>query len=352
MFDTSPGLARESSVGLSKSKSKPARRRILLLSNGHGVSNEFLSFLQDSVACEVLECAMLTSDDAATPRFIEPFGGESRECLFELVREHHITDVAVEWPAHATAELRDELCHSLLTMKMQGVKVHEVSHFCERVIGRVPLHHESARGLIAASHYHFDRRWQRVKRASDVVGASSLLVLTAPLLLAAALAVRYTSHGPVFYRQERVGLEGRVFSIVKFRSMRADAEALGGARFASRDDDRITPVGKFMRRTRIDELPQLFNVLVGHMSLVGPRPERPVFVDEYKKSVPLYDLRHRVKPGITGWAQVKDPYATTETGTRNKLSRDLYYIKNGSLWMDLKIMVQTAWVMVSCRGSH
>jgi lipopolysaccharide/colanic/teichoic acid biosynthesis glycosyltransferase len=167
-----------------------------------------------------------------------------------------------------------------------------------------------------------------------------------------AVAILATSRGPVFYRQERVGLAGRTFSIIKFRSMRVDAEQDGIARFASRNDDRVTRVGRFLRKTRIDELPQLLNVLAGDMSIVGPRPERPVFVERFKQALSLYDMRHRVKPGITGWAQVKDAYATSEAETLRKLSRDLYYIKRGSLFMDLEIIARTVVVIMLCRGSR
>jgi lipopolysaccharide/colanic/teichoic acid biosynthesis glycosyltransferase len=134
--------------------------------------------------------------------------------------------------------------------------------------------------------------------------------------------------------------------------MRVDAEQDGIARFASRNDDRITPVGRVLRKTRLDELPQLLNVLVGDMSIVGPRPERPAFVEHFRETVPHYDVRHRVKPGLTGWAQVKDAYASSEVETRSKLSRDLYYIKKGSMWLDLRIMAQTVWVMIACQGSR
>jgi len=275
-----------------------------------------------------------------------------RDVVFDLVHRHGITDVTVDWPSQVSQALHEELCDCLLTLKLRGIRVHELSHFCEQVIGRLPLHDHSARGLVAESHYHFDRRWQAVKRAGDVLAAAGLLALTAPLFLGATAAIRATSPGPIFYRQERVGLGGRTFRITKFRSMRADAEKDGMARFATHDDDRVTPVGRFLRRTRIDELPQLWNVLKGDMSLVGPRPERPVFVEGFRQTVPLYDLRHRVKPGITGWAQIKDAYAASEAETRSKLSRDLYYIKRGSLWLDAKIMAETAWVMLACRGSR
>lgn len=336
-----------------EARPRRSRRCVLFLSSGRNVVSDITAFLTASLSCQVIPCAVMAGDDPASA----PVGGEDRpgqvrESVFALVRQHGITDVAVEWPSNAAVELRDEICNCLLGLKVQGIRVHELSHFCERVAGRLPLLHESAHGLISGSEYHFSRRWRYAKRSVDVVGAVFLLLLTWPLFLGAAAAIIATSRGPVLYRQDRVGLNGHIFRIAKFRSMRVDAEKDGSARFATRNDNRITPVGRFLRSTRIDELPQLFNVLVGDMSLVGPRPERPVFVDGFKQSIPLYDLRHQVRPGITGWAQVKDAYAASEAETRSKLSRDLYYIKKGSMWLDLKIMVLTVWVMVSCQGSR
>jgi exopolysaccharide biosynthesis polyprenyl glycosylphosphotransferase len=336
-----------------EARPKTPRRRVLFLSGGRNIVEDITAFLTASLSCQVIPCIVTAGDGSASaPPGGEHQPGQVREAAFALVRQHGITDVAVEWPSSAAVELRDEICDCLLSLKVQGVRVHELSHFCERIAGRLPLLHEAVQGLISGSEYHFSRRWKRTKRLVDVLGAGCLLLLTWPLFFLAAAAIAATSPGPVFYRQDRVGLNGRIFRIAKFRSMRVDAEKDGFARFAARNDDRITPVGRFLRRTRVDELPQLFNVLVGDMSLVGPRPERPIFVDGFKQSVPLYDLRHQVKPGITGWAQVKDAYAASETETRGKLSCDLYYIKKGSMWLDLRIMTQTVWVILTCQGSQ
>jgi exopolysaccharide biosynthesis polyprenyl glycosylphosphotransferase len=275
-----------------------------------------------------------------------------REAVFDLVQRHGITDVLVDWPKHLPQALHDEICDCLLTLKGWGVRVHELSAFFERVLGRLVLHEQAVDGLILGSHYHFDRRWRARKRFVDLTLAAGLLTLTAPVLAVVAAAIRATSKGPVFYKQERVGCGGRVFRIIKFRSMRVDAEQDGNAQFAARRDGRVTPIGRLLRRTRIDELPQLFNVLAGEMSIVGPRPERPVFVEKFKQTLPLYDIRHHVKPGITGWAQVKDAYAASEAETYKKLSRDLYYIKRGSLRMDLEIMARTIFVILLCKGSR
>jgi lipopolysaccharide/colanic/teichoic acid biosynthesis glycosyltransferase len=165
-----------------------------------------------------------------------------------------------------------------------------------------------------------------------------------------ALAIAYESRGPIIYRQERVGRGGKPFTLLKFRSMRADAESDGRARWAQVNDDRITRVGRFIRRTRIDELPQLINVMRGEMSFVGPRPERPAFVEKLKAQIPFYDLRHSVKPGLTGWAQVRYPYGASESDSANKLQFDLYYVKNNSPILDMLIVLETARVVVFGEG--
>jgi Undecaprenyl-phosphate glucose phosphotransferase len=182
--------------------------------------------------------------------------------------------------------------------------------------------------------------WNMVaKRAFDVLFALVAILVSAPVMLAVALAVKLTSRGPLLYHQERMGLDGRTFHILKFRTMRVDAESQG-AMMASKEDPRRTPIGTFLRKYSLDELPQFFNVLVGDMSLVGPRPERPVFIEEFKKQIPRYHLRHKVKAGITGWAQING--LRGQTSIQKRIEYDLYYIENWSLLMDLKILVRTA----------
>jgi len=182
--------------------------------------------------------------------------------------------------------------------------------------------------------------WNRVlKRTLDLIGALAALLVFGPLMLLLALLVRLSSPGPILYRQERMGLDGRVFFALKFRSMRVDAEASSGAVWAKAGDDRTTPLGRWLRRLSLDELPQFFNVLRGEMSLVGPRPERPVFIDRFKTQIPDYMLRHKVKAGITGWAQINGWRGNTSLEKR--IECDLYYIENWSLWLDLKILALT-----------
>lgn len=189
------------------------------------------------------------------------------------------------------------------------------------------------------------------KRAFDIAAALSLLIFLAPLLILTAIAIRLDSKGPVLYRQRRIGYRGEAFEIFKFRSMRTDAEK-DGARWAAADDDRITRVGRFIRRTRIDEVPQAINILRGDMSFVGPRPERPEFVSILEEEIPHYHERHLVKPGITGWAQVKHEYTASVEGARTKLTYDLFYIKHFSLLLDLLIVLMTVRVALLGIGSR
>jgi exopolysaccharide biosynthesis polyprenyl glycosylphosphotransferase len=191
-------------------------------------------------------------------------------------------------------------------------------------------------------------------RALDFLASAALLLVTSPVVLLTALAI-WLEDGrkgaPIFYRQNRVGFEGKVFLLTKFRSMRADAEA-GGAQWAVRDDPRVTRVGAFIRKTRIDELPQLLNVLRGHMGFVGPRPERPEFVAQLDAAIPYYSYRHSVKPGLTGWAQISYPYGSSIEDAKQKLQYDLYYVKNHNLLFDLTILVQTVEVVLMGKGAR
>jgi exopolysaccharide biosynthesis polyprenyl glycosylphosphotransferase len=185
----------------------------------------------------------------------------------------------------------------------------------------------------------------------DIVAAFALGIFTLPIMLVVALAVKLTSHGSVLYHQERIGQYGRVFTVHKFRSMLDNAEAATGPVWASEKDPRVTPVGRVLRRTRLDELPQLWNVLIGDMSLVGPRPERPAFVEQLTKEIPFYGQRHTVRPGLTGWAQVRYTYGATVEDALEKLQYDLFYIKNESVALDLFVLVATIKTVLLSRGA-
>lgn len=198
----------------------------------------------------------------------------------------------------------------------------------------------------------FRQGWLRttVKRMFDVVCALAVLIAMLPVVVLVAVAIVAESGFPIIYRQERVGLRGKTFNVLKFRSMRQDAEKDGKARWAAAGDDRVTRIGRFIRRTRIDELPQVLNVLRGEMSFVGPRPERPVFVDMLTEKIPFYAVRHSVKPGLTGWAQVRYSYGASVEQATKKLEYDLYYVKNHTLFLDLMILIETVRVVLLGEG--
>jgi exopolysaccharide biosynthesis polyprenyl glycosylphosphotransferase len=199
--------------------------------------------------------------------------------------------------------------------------------------------------LVFSDGFYFGAIDRFLKRAFDLVVSSVMLVLTSPLVLFGILAIRLNDPGPIFYRQERVTLDGKIFQILKLRTMRIDAEA-SGAVWARERDNRVTRAGMFLRRARIDELPQLINILKGEMSFVGPRPERPMFVEQLATQIPLYRERHMVKAGLTGWAQVNYPYGASVDDARSKLSYDLYYVKNFSILFDFVILLQTLRVVL------
>jgi sugar transferase (PEP-CTERM system associated) len=240
----------------------------------------------------------------------------------------------------------------LLDCKLKGIRVLELSSFFERENGHLQLDSLNASWMILGDGFHQGMLRDTIKRMFDVVASLILLSVTLPFMILAALAIKFESTGPVFYRQERVGQHGRPFTIFKFRSMRADAEQDGKPRWAQANDDRTTRVGRFIRKTRIDELPQIFNVFMGDMSFVGPRPERPYFVAELNQQIPYYGVRHTIKPGITGWAQVRHEYGASVEDAIEKLQYDLYYVKNHSLFLDLMILFQTVQVVLWGKGAR
>jgi sugar transferase (PEP-CTERM system associated) len=240
----------------------------------------------------------------------------------------------------------------LLDCKLYGVKVVDIATYFEKTLAQIKISHVNAGWLIFGDGFNQGVMRTAVKRVFDIAFSSLILLLTLPLMLVTALAVKLESRGPVFYRQERVGLNGRPFQVIKFRSMRTDAEKDGKPRWASKNDDRVTRVGRFIRRVRIDELPQLINVLKGEMSLVGPRPERQYFVDELVAKIPYFAVRHSVKPGVTGWAQVRYEYGSTVEDSIEKLQYDLYYVKNHTLFLDLLIMLETVAVVLTGKGAR
>ncbi|KEY98547.1 sugar transferase [Sphingomonas sp. BHC-A] len=241
----------------------------------------------------------------------------------------------------------------LLRIKTTGVHVNEISTFLERETGRVDLDSVNPSWLIFSDGFSAGRRLSSIaKRLFDIVASSILLLLTGPVILLAAILVKLDSKGPAFYRQQRVGLYGEEFWIVKLRTMRQDAELTGQAVWAEKDDPRITRLGYWLRKLRIDELPQTWTVLKGEMSFVGPRPERRQFVEDLEQHLRYYAERHMVKPGITGWAQINYPYGASIEDARNKLEYDLYYAKNYTPFLDLLILIQTLRVILWPEGAR
>ena len=237
----------------------------------------------------------------------------------------------------------------LLECKLRGIEILDLPSFFEQQTGILPLESTNASWIIFSEGFSQGSARDVVKRLFDLLVSGLFLLALLPLMLLTALLIKLESHGPIFYTQERVGQFGHPFTIYKFRSMRTDAEK-DGAVWARKNDNRTTRIGRFIRRTRIDELPQILNVFMGHMSFVGPRPERPMFVSELAEQIPYYHARHSVKPGITGWAQVRFPYGASVEDAMHKLQYDLYYVKNHSLFLDLMILLQTAQVVVLGKG--
>ena len=266
------------------------------------------------------------------------------------LREHDVLQVARRLQCDqiviAPDERRGMKLEPLLSCKASGFPVTEYLTFLEHEIRRIDVKRIEVGWLLSSAGFTFGVLDRALKRFLDLAVSAMFLVLSTPLLVGAALAIKLGDRGPVFYSQERVTRGGRPFRIYKLRTMRTDAEKLGAV-WAARRDPRITRVGRFLRATRIDELPQLWNVVRGDMSLVGPRPERPEFVCDLAAKLPLYHERHRVKAGLTGWAQVNYPYGASLDDARSKLSYDLYYVKNFGVLFDLLIILQTLRVVLT-----
>ena len=268
--------------------------------------------------------------------------------LIEVVTKSKVHRVVVAMPdRRGTAPM-----HELLDLKMRGVKIEEAASWLEKISGKIEVENLYPSWLVFGHGFRRSSLFQLTRRFISIAVSSVGLILTAPLIPVIMLVIKLDSPGPVFYRQRRVGKGGRVFDVIKFRTMRQDAEAGNGPQWAGEDDPRITRVGKFLRSSRLDEIPQLWCVLKGDMAFVGPRPERPEFVEWLSREIPYYGVRHIVRPGLTGWAQVRYKYGSTVEDTREKLQYDLYYIKNASIGLDLLIMFQTIKTVLLRRGAQ
>ncbi len=334
-------------VTTGNSRATLARHRILIFGGGE--------------MARMVEHSLAISDPAVEVVGFYPSANETRLTVPSdrlLSRTKSLTDTAlalqVDEIVVALSERRGGSMplRELLDCKLYGVRVLDLASYFEQTLGQIRLDALYAGWLIFGE--GFEQGWMRRfnKRVVDIIGSVVLLILAMPVMLITAAAIVIESGFPIFYRQERVGLNGRVFNVIKFRSMRTDAEMDGKPRWATAGDNRVTRVGRIIRKLRIDELPQLFCVLEGSMSLVGPRPERPYFVDKLIKEIPFYAVRHSVKPGVTGWAQVRYHYGASVEDTAEKLQYDLYYVKNHTLFLDLVVLFDTVGVVLTGKGAQ
>jgi sugar transferase (PEP-CTERM system associated) len=323
------------------------KRRVMVLGNG-AEAEEVIEYLhQPTLRHSVLYAGLypvMTDHDAEGRE--RPL---NHDALLRTVGELKVSEVVV-----AVRERRGGVLplRQLLDCKLRGVRVMGLQSFYEREQGVLRIDTMRASWMIFGDGFDQGLARDVIKRLFDLLVSLALLLATLPVLVLAMIGVALESRGGVFYRQERVGEAGRHFRIVKLRTMRIDAEADGTPRWAGINDSRITRVGAFLRKTRIDELPQLWNVFSGHMSFVGPRPERPFFVEQLTERIPFYQVRHSIKPGITGWSQVRHPYGASIEDGLAKLQYDLYYVKNHSLFLDLLILVETLQVVVLGKGAR
>ena len=268
--------------------------------------------------------------------------------LMEVVKKQKVHRVIVAMPdRRGTIPMRE-----LLELRMQGVKIEEATSWLEKISGKIEVENLNPSWLVFNDGFRRSALFIFLRRLLSIAISLIGLILVAPLIPLVMLVIMLDSRGPIFYTQTRVGKAGRVFKVIKFRTMRPDAEAGTGPQWAGDQDPRVTRVGKFLRSSRLDEIPQLWCVLKGDMALVGPRPERPEFVEWLSKEIPFYFVRHMVRPGLTGWAQVKYRYGSTIEHAREKLQYDLYYIKNASIGFDLLIVFQTVKTVLLRRGAQ
>jgi exopolysaccharide biosynthesis polyprenyl glycosylphosphotransferase len=303
-----------------------------------GTGYEIVGYIDDDLRLrgETIEGVSVLGDNAA---------------MIEMVKAMRINELILAITNSQT--ISDEMMDALLQCREMGLRVVTMATVYERLTGRVPIDYvgRDLYMVLPMDDSAMERAYKIIKRLIDFSSAVAGLAFMAVAIVPIAIVNRLTSPGPLFYKQRRVGQGGKIFEVYKFRSMRPDAERGTGAVWARKGDDRITPAGRIMRKTRIDELPQVINVLKGDMSLIGPRPERPEFVNALSLMIPYYRARHAVKPGITGWAQVKFGYGSTHEDSRIKLEHDLYYVKHASPLLDMVIALQTPLIMLSGKGT-
>lgn len=305
--------------------------------------------LAREAAASIAGAAPASEKAELAPSVVPNLGPATGEKLMEVVAAGDVQVLVVRSEAMTL-----ELAGVLTRLRFSGIQVYSLLDFCMRTSEEIPLEILTEFWLSVADGFELlqARFFRRVKRLADVFLASAGLLLALPFMVVAAAAIRMDSAGPVLFRQRRVGWKGQPFELLKFRSMGVGAEKNGGAQWAALDDPRVTRVGKILRKTHFDELPQMINILRGQMSFVGPRPERPEFVGLLNESISFYQLRHYVLPGITGWAQVNYPYGASLEDARRKLQYDLYYVCNASPLLDLRTLLRTARVVLFRQGSR
>lgn len=327
------------------------KRRVIIY--GAGVrAQALLADLEPEVGVlgvQIVGC-VASADEAVTvnPALLIPEPGD----WVAFVTRWQISEIVISPDERRRGDGGAFPLNAFLDCKLMGVPSTDALSFCERELGKIDINLLKPSWMLFSDGFKYSKRRLIAKRLFDLALASVFFLVLWPFMLLTAIAVRLESPGPVLYHQQRVGLNGKCFRIYKFRSMRQDAEQGGKAIWAQKNDSRVTRVGAFIRNTRLDELPQLYNVLSGSMSFVGPRPERPEFVSDLAQQIPFYDTRHKVKPGLMGWAQLKYPYGASVEDAKNKLQYDLYYTKNHSFLMDLLIMIQTVEIILLGKGVH
>lgn len=323
------------------------RQRVLIFGIGEKARAVGQSLQKNDPSIELVGyfAGLQENDPKVLEESIIPAGNK----LIDVVKNHQVDEIVV-----ALSERRGGSMpmRELLDCKLNGIQVIDIATHFERFLGQIRLDAVSAGWLIFGGGFNQGFVRSSIKWLLDMSAAIVLLLLASPVMLVTALLIYMESGGPIFYRQERVGRNGKIFNVIKFRSMRNDAEKDGTPRWASAGDFRVTRVGKFIRKMRIDELPQLFCILKGDMSLVGPRPERPFFVDRLTLEIPYYSVRHSIKPGVTGWAQVRYHYGASIEDSGQKLQYDLYYVKNHSWFLDIVILFETIGVVLTGKGAQ
>ncbi|MGO1501941.1 MAG: TIGR03013 family XrtA/PEP-CTERM system glycosyltransferase [Marinobacter sp.] len=323
-------------------------RRVVILGAGGFAANLLEEYERNMRALGVRVIGCIADNPngavAADKRLPKPYD------FYQFCRQNRVSEIVVAQQERRRNEGGWLPVPELMECKLRGIAVTNGVDFYERELKKAKLDMVHPSWIVFSEGFKASKTRDVAKRSLDLLISLSLLAVMLPFIILTAMAVFLETGRPILYSQSRVGMLGKEFRIYKFRSMRQDAEKDGKARWASANDNRVTRVGAFIRNTRLDELPQIYNVIKGEMSIVGPRPERPEFVSELKEKIPFYDTRHYVRPGLMGWAQLKYPYGASVEDARGKLEYDLYYSKNHSLLMDFLIMIQTVEVVLLGKG--